>query len=260
MDVVAYLRRIGYSGPTNPSAETLRNLHRAHLFSVPFENLDIGWRRKIDIDPEKFARKIVDERRGGFCYELNGAFATLLDALGFRTTLLSARVPMADGSAGPEFDHLALRVDLDEPWLADVGFGDLFLDPLRLEVGLEQERNGQVFRIVEAGDFLTLERRQSDLSWKTEYLFTLKPRQIEEFAGMCHYHQTSPDSPFTRKRVCSLATAEGRITLSDLKLIITRNGQREERLLNSEEEWRVVLDRHFGIRPAGPDLREKLPT
>jgi len=167
---------------------------------------------------------------------------------------------MADGSAGPEFDHLALRVDLDEPWLADVGFGDLFLDPLRLEVGLEQERNGQVFRIVEAEDFLRLERRQSDLDWKTEYLFTLKPRRIEEFAGMCHYHQTSHDSPFTRKRVCSLATAEGRITLSDLKLIITRDGQREERLLNSEEEWRFVLDRHFGIRPAGPDLREKLPT
>ena len=79
-----------------------------------------------------FCRKIVNEKRGGFCYELNGAFAALLRALRFRVTLLSGRVARQDGSYGPEFDHLTLRVDLEEPWLADVGFGDCFLEPLRL--------------------------------------------------------------------------------------------------------------------------------
>jgi N-hydroxyarylamine O-acetyltransferase len=248
MDVNAYLRRIGYSGPLVSSPDTLRNLQRAHLFTVPFENLDIGWGRRIKIDPDAFVRKIVERQRGGFCYELNGAFAALLEALGFRVTLLSARAPAADGSDGPEFDHLALRVDLDEPWLADVGFGDLFPDPLRLQVGLVQEQNGRRFRIREFGNNLSLEKCDSDETWKTEYLFTLRPRRIEEFAGMCDYHQTSPDSPFTRKRVCSRATSDGRITLSDRKLITTRNGTREERLLNSEEEWRSALEENFGVR------------
>jgi hypothetical protein len=100
-----------------------------------------------------------DHRRsaGRFFYELNGAFAALLEALGFRVTLLSARVPCTDGSNGPEFDHLTLRVDLGEPWLADVGFGDCFVDPLRLRIG--QEQRAGPFRIVEDGDPLRLERR-----------------------------------------------------------------------------------------------------
>src|SRR5690348_18327942 len=140
MDTAAYLARIGYTGPLQPSAESLRLLQRAHLLSVPFENLDIGCKRKIMVDRERSVAKVVSEKRGGFCYELNGAFATLLESLGFKVTLLSARVPRQDGSDGPEFDHLALRVDLDQPWLADVGFGDSFLDPLRLELNAEQSQ------------------------------------------------------------------------------------------------------------------------
>lgn len=132
MDVTSYLERIGYSGALTPNAETLASIHRAHLFTVPFENLDIGWKRGIRIDQQASVRKIVEHCRGGFCYELNGAFAALLQALGFKVTLLSARIPSGDGSYGPEFDHLTLRVDLGEPWLADVGFGDCFIDPLRL--------------------------------------------------------------------------------------------------------------------------------
>ena len=132
LDLSAYLDRIGYSGPLAPTADVLRDLHRAHMFSVPFENLDIALGREIVCDDDSFIRKIVEQRRGGFCYELNGAFARLLREFGFRVTLLSARVPREDGSYSPEFDHLALRVDLDEPWLADVGFGDSFLEPLLL--------------------------------------------------------------------------------------------------------------------------------
>src|SRR5437763_10594849 len=113
MSVVdAYLKRIGYAGPLKPNSNLLRDLHRAHLFAIPFENLDIAFGREIICDEDAFLRKIIERHRGGFCYELNGAFAALLRSLGFPVSLLSARVPREDGSLSPEFDHLTLRVDL----------------------------------------------------------------------------------------------------------------------------------------------------
>ena len=225
----AYLARIRYTGSTLPHSETLRNLHRAHLFTVPFENLDIGWKRPIMCDAEASVRKIVEQGRGGFCYELNGAFAWLLEELGFRVTLLSARVAREDGSWGPEFDHLALRVDLEEPWLADVGFGDSFVEPLRLMPGAEQEQAAGKFRINQAApDSFRLDRTDSAGVWKPQYKFSLKARDLADFAAMCHYHQASPASHFTQKRICSMATPSGRITLSDLRLIVTDSGKREE--------------------------------
>ena len=248
LNTSAYLVRIGYTGSLGPTADTLRALHRAHMLTVPFENLDIGLGRTIPCDAEAAVRKIVERRRGGFCYELNSAFAALLQALGFPVTLLSARVSREDGSASPEFDHLTLRVDLDEPWLADVVFGDSFLEPLRLQTGVEQTDGRRRFHLRREGDCLQME--MADLTggtWKREYLFTLTPRTLEEFAAMCHYHQTSPESPFTRRRICSRATEEGRITLADRTLIVTREGKKEESPLNSEEEWRSALQKHFAL-------------
>jgi N-hydroxyarylamine O-acetyltransferase len=247
IDVPAYLERIGYSGPTSPTSDVLRGLHRAHLVSVPFENLDIARGRKILCNPDAFIKKIVNKRRGGFCYELNGAFAALLAALGFQVSLLSARVPREDGTNTPEFDHLALRVDFAEPWLADVGFGDSFLDPLRLQAGLKQAQDGHHFRIAEREGSLGVERMEQEGSWKVQYSFTLRPRHLAEFAPMCDYHQTSPESPFTRKRLCTKPTPEGRVTLSDRKLIVTNRKEKTETLLDSEEEWRTALRTYFGV-------------
>lgn len=248
MDIARYLARIRYSGATNPSPDTLRQLHLAHLYSVPFENLDIHLGRKITCDEPKFLQKIIEQHRGGFCYELNGGFAALLRALGFQVTLLSARVAREDGSASAEFDHLALRVDLEEPWLADVGFGDSFLEPLRLDTEKDQrEETGRTYRIARVGDVRILQRKLEDGTWKSQYQFTLHPRQLQEFQARCVYQQTSPESHFTRQRICTLPTSEGRITLSDLKLIETTRGVRHERLLRDEEEWRRVLQESFGI-------------
>jgi N-hydroxyarylamine O-acetyltransferase len=261
LNLLAYLERIGYSGSTEPSAETLRALHRAHMFAVPFENLDIHLGRPIVCDEARFLHKIVNERRGGFCYELNGAFAALLRALGFQVTLLSARVTGADGGTdGPDFDHLTLRVDLpnpvahgltsEVPWLADVGFGDGFVEPLRLAPNLEQSQIGRVYRLtersVEGEVRFDLEVRTDD-KWKGQYSFTLQPRQLPDFAVMCRYQQTSPESHFTRQRICSRATPWGRITLSDFKLIESRDGRREERELGGEQQWRASLRELFGI-------------
>ena len=247
LNIPAYLERIAYTGPLATTPEVLHKLHRAHLLSVPFENLDIALGRTIVCDEDAFIRKIVERRRGGFCYELNGAFAGLLRAIGFDVALLSARVPREDGSDGPEFDHLALRVDLEEPWLADVGFGDSFLEPLLLRSGAEQSQDGWKYRVGDCGDLLCMERAERDAVWKRQYSFTPMPRSLDEFAPMCHYHQTSPESPFTHRNVCSIATPHGRITLADRRLIITRNGNKEERLLATDPEWRAALKEHFEI-------------
>src|SRR5579864_1496024 len=244
----AYLARIAYTGPTTPTIVTLRSIHRAHLQTVPFENLDISLGRTIVVDEDATVRKIVEQHRGGFCYELNGASAALLRALGFRVTLLSARVSRESGGESPEFDHLTLRVDLEEPWLADVGFGELFLEPLRMEPGPDQVDPAGTFRLVDPGDRLQLQKVEPVSVWKRQYSFTLLPRRLEQFAGMCHYHQTSPDSSFTQSRVCTKATANGRITLSGTKLIVTQDGHREEQMLSSQEEWNRALREHFGIR------------
>src|SRR6202035_5805678 len=124
--------------------------------------------RKIVCEEEAFIQKIAERRRGGFCYELNGAFAGMLREIGFKVTLLSARVPRDDGSESPEFDHLALRVDLEEPWLADVGFGDSFVEPLRLRPGAEQQQDGWIYRVVDCADSLCMERADRDAIWKRQ--------------------------------------------------------------------------------------------
>jgi N-hydroxyarylamine O-acetyltransferase len=252
LDLAAYIKRIGYSGPLNTTVEVLRAIHRAHMLSVPFENLDIFLGRNIACDEQAFIRKIVHQNRGGFCYELNGAFAVLLRALGFTATLLSARVPRQDGRLAPEFDHLTLRVDLGQPWLADVGFGDLFLEPLRLLPGIEQEQGARKLRISQTNDSFLLERTEPDASWKKQYVFSMEPRELTEFAGMCRYHQTSPESHFTQRKLCSVATPDGRITLSDRRLMVTVAGRKDEKVLGSEDEWHQALKEYFGIALPAP--------
>jgi N-hydroxyarylamine O-acetyltransferase len=218
------------------------------LLTVPFENLDIGLGRRIVLDEDALVRKIVERRRGGFCYELNGAFAVLLRAMGFRVSLLSARVSREAGGESPEFDHLTLRVDLPEPWLADVGFGELFLEPLRIVDGIEQRDPVDTFRLTKHGDRWQVEKLIGEGSWKREYSFGLQPNSMKDFEPRCRYHQTSPESHFTQNRICTRATPEGRITLSEMNLIVTEKGQRRERNLGSEDERTRILQDLFWIR------------
>jgi N-hydroxyarylamine O-acetyltransferase len=248
MDVVSYLKRINFRGEPDVSAATLRELHKAHLLSVPFENLDVHLKRPIVLDEERMVNKIVGERRGGICYELNTAFCSLLRGLGFRVSILSAGVARDEGGFDPPFDHMALLVHLEERWLADVGFGDSFRDPLRLDVRDPQDQNGESYRIVDADErHLIVKRRESEL-WKPQYRFTLDPYPLDAFDEMCRYHQTSPESPFTRKRVCTRATPGGRITVTGMRLIVTERGEKQERELASDQEWVAALRGHFGIQ------------
>jgi len=260
MDVEAYLRRIQYDGPREPSPASLRALHRQHLFTVPFENLDIPLKNPIRLDLAQLYDKIVVRRRGGFCYELNGLFCELLAAMDFRVQMLSARVARADGSVGLEFDHMLLKVQLEEPWLADVGFGESFVDPIVFRAGGASEVHGRRYSVVPIGDEWQLVR-EDEKGPSPQYRFRDTPRQLSDYAGMCHFHQTSPDSHFTKGWTCSRATPEGRITLANMRLIVTRGGDREERLLITEAEVRASLREQFGIAfPESADLSRLLSS
>ncbi|XP_043373002.1 arylamine N-acetyltransferase, pineal gland isozyme NAT-10-like isoform X1 [Dermochelys coriacea] len=251
MDVGAYLSRIGYQGPTEPTLETLRGLHRCHLFSVPFESLSVHCGEPITLVLPLLYHKIVRRRRGGFCYENNGLFLWLLRALGFCVVGLAGRVRNRfTGRLGPPRDHLVLLAQLQgQRFLCDVGFGDGFLEPLRLELGLEQPQEGGIFRLGLAGGVWALERlRAPGEEGRMLYTFTLEPRELGDFAAMCCYHQHAPSSIFACKSFCSLPQpGGGRLTYMGWRLIATRGGERTETPLQPPE-IPALLQHAFGVQ------------
>jgi N-hydroxyarylamine O-acetyltransferase len=247
MNVDSYLRRIEYDGPRDPSAATLRGLHRRHLFTVPFENLDIHLGVPIVLEMDHLFDKIVTRKRGGFCYELNGLFCELLRTLGFRVEMLSGRVRHEHGGFSPEFDHMLLKVELDEPWLVDVGFGDSFVDPIVFHEGGADQVNGHRYVVrPNSGDWYLM--REDSSGQVPLYAFRDVPHSLCEYDPMCTYHQTSPESHFTKNWICSRATPDGRVTLTNMRLIVTQGAHREERQLGSEAELRRCLDELLGVR------------
>ena len=250
MDTEKYLRRIGIEHSRFlRNAESLKFLQKQHLLSVPFENLDIHWKRSILPDTEKFYRKIVEEKRGGFCYELNGLFCELLNEIGFPSRMISARVAKGDGDFGAEYDHLAIltRIDDGEEFLVDVGFGAFTAEPLRFVTDVEQRDETGVFTIKKFDEEYFEVAKKNGSDWASEYIFKDSARDLAEFANMCNFHQTSPESHFTRGKVCSLMTRGGRKTLTDKRFIETRNGEKSETEVNSEDEFNEILAREFQI-------------
>lgn len=250
MNIEAYLKRINYTGSLVVTPDTLRELQLAHLKAVPFENLSIHSGEPIVLEPEALFEKIVEQRRGGFCYECNGAFAGLLRALGFQVEMLAAGVARRQGGFGPVFDHMALAVTLAERWLVDVGFGDSFLEPLLLDSRDEQVQGTRSFRIDAADEnYLILLRRNEGEDWEPQYRFTLQSFGFPDYEEMSRFHQTSPESHFTQNLICSRVTEAGRITLSDMRLVTTSGPERtrDEQMLTSREEYDRTLRDQFGI-------------
>ena len=238
----AYLRRIGADRPTAPDLATLRELHLRHLRAVPFENLSIHLGEEIALDGEALVRKLVERRRGGFCYELNGAFAELLRALGYQVTLLSGRVWLPEGYGVP-FDHMALRVDLDEPWLADIGFGRHSVHPLRLSDRGDQADPGGTFRLVDAGGGDLDVLRDGAPQYRVE----ARPRRLADFAPTCWWQQTWPSSHFRSGPMASRQTADGQVTVAGRTLIRTVGTERTEAPLGSDAEVLAAYREHLGI-------------
>ncbi len=248
MHVKKYLDRINYTGSLAVDLETLSKLQLAHLLAVPFENLDIHNHIKIELS--SLFDKIVTRRRGGFCYELNGLFYELLKELGFTVKMVSARVYVCKKDYSPEFDHMALIVTLTEgKYLVDVGFGEFSLSPIKIEFGKETNDATGVFKIEKLDDsYIVVQKKNAKGKFIPEYIFSEKERQLNEFEEMCNYHQTNPASHFMKKRICSLPTATGRITLAGNTLKITDKGKAKVKQLKTEEEVQQVLWKYFSIK------------
>lgn len=251
MNTTNYFERIGLNGvELAADLASLKLLHRQHLTSVPFENLDIHWKRPIILDTARFFDKIVSRKRGGFCYELNGLFRALLTEIGFQTRIVSARVFGSETGFGPEFDHAAIIVTIGQlEYLADVGFGDFTAEPLRIVPDAEQhDREGEF--VLRRGDFGTLvvNKRAGD-GWLPLYSFSLLGRHLNEFGQMCDFQQYSPDSHFTKGKLCSIMTRTGRKTLTDSKFIVNDNGERRVSEVDSAEHFERLLNDEFGIKP-----------
>lgn len=251
MDISLYLTRIEYAQSIKPDAQTLRGLQLAHMFHVPFENLDIGLKRPILLTEEALWNKIVLRKRGGFCYELNGLFARLLTEIGFDVTYLNARVFNQEGKPGIDFGHLTLLVKIpsqSERWLVDVGFGDSFQEPLRFDEPGEQIQGLRAYRLEQIADGYISWQKNYDGAWVRQYYFDLAPRNFPtDYESGCLYHQTSPRSSFTRGSMISRATLDGRVSLEDRRLILTKNGQRSEHLLANKEEYQGLLKQYFDV-------------
>jgi N-hydroxyarylamine O-acetyltransferase len=242
--VDAYLHRMGTKRPERATGAALRELHERHVLSIPFENIDFNLRLPVDIGADAVP-KITEQRRGGGCYELNGAFSEVLRALGYDVTVMAGRV-LENGELGPLMGHLILRViaeDSPEPWLVDVGYGRGFRHPLRLDSRAPQEDPQGTFELKDAphGD-IDVYRNGSH-----QYRFEPRPRVVDDFRPTLWWFQNSADSPFLTQLFCTRPTAEGRVTLSGRKLVRVADGQRTKEELPDDAAVFDAYRTYFGF-------------
>jgi N-hydroxyarylamine O-acetyltransferase len=254
LDLDAYFRRIGYTGPRAPTLAVLRDIQRLHPAAIPFENLNPLTGVEVRIDLASVQQKLVHSRRGGYCFEHNTLLQHVLAALGFRVCGLAARVLWNQPEDAVTMrSHMLLRVTIDgEDYMADVGFGGQTpTGPLRLVDDIEQATPLEPFRLVQAGTYRLLQARIEG-EWKTLYRFDLVEHFPVDYAVANYYLWTNPASHFTSSLTAARSRPEGRWALSGRRLNVHRlNGDSERRELESADEIVAVLDEVFGI--AVPD-------
>jgi len=250
MDYIQYLHRLQVNETENPSYSFLSKLQEQHLLTVPFENLDIHQGNKIVLNEDRIYEKIVIGGRGGFCYELNGIFCWLLRSLGFTVSMASARVYMPTKERfSPDFDHMVLLVDLEKTYLVDVGFGDSFRKPIALPYGQSEDISGSYrLRSFASGQDTYILQKKDKNDWQTVYSFTKHPRVLSDFEEMNAFNQSSPESHFTQQTICSIATKNGRVSLSDEFLTITDGDSKRKIDVISQKDFEQKLREHFGIQ------------
>ena len=247
MDYSAYLKRINYEGDLSISLDLLKKLQYLHLLHIPFENLDIH--QGVEIKMENAFSKLVEKGRGGFCYELNGAFFGLLKEIGFQVRLISGRVANKDQDFGQEFDHMAILAEVDgDRYLADVGFGDFSAEPLKIILDtLQHDRYGD-FQIEKFDSSYLIVKKLVEDTLVPGYIFTEIARIPDDFSEMCIYHQKSENSSFTKKKICSIATENGRITITGERLKIRDGKDLMEKEFGEESEFHHYLWKYFNIQ------------
>ena len=254
--VGAYLERIGYSGPLEPTLATLQALHLAHATRIPFENLDILLGRAIRLDLESLQAKLVRGGRGGYCFEQNTLFAAALSELGFAVTLLAARVRFGASRILPR-THMTLQVRIDDSaWLADVGFGAAgLLLPIRFGDHASVRQFAWTYRLTsEAGQWIL--QAQRDELWSDLYAFTLEPQLPVDFEVANHYVSTHPQSRFVQMLTVQRVTPEARLTLVDRDYSVDRGGEVSRRSLRDDAERLELLAGTFGLSfPVGTIFR-----
>jgi N-hydroxyarylamine O-acetyltransferase len=247
MDTNKYLNRINCLGKKANDDETLIILHEQHVLHVPFENLDVHLNRLFDLELSNIYKKVVENNRGGFCYELNALFCWLLDNIGFKSRIIAARIFDDNGNLGPVYDHMAIYVETDKKYLADVGFGDLFIKPLEIRSGIQSDgRNLFKLETIDNNDFL-LSMGSDQLNFQKKYTFNLSTVSIDDFAQICLDKQTKPESYFVKNTICTKPTNTGRLTLFNHKIIEKRGKERIEKAVNNESELKATLKTLFGL-------------
>ena len=247
LNIPLYLKRIKYTKEVKLNKKTLFELQRRHLKNIPFENLDIHYGKVIKLDIDSIYTKIVLKKRGGFCYELNGLFYHLLQDIGFDVNMISGRVYRKENSYTKEYDHLAIIATIEnQKYLVDVGFGKFSLNPLEIKFDINTTDDFGKFRFDRYDvDYLRINEVING-NLIPQYIFNTKERKFSEFEFMCKFHQRSKDSHFTKKKVISIVTKNGRITLNDNQLKITK-GKFDKEILFEEKEFDSKLKEYFDI-------------
>lgn len=259
MNVERYLERLGLTRAdvTDTDLPALRRLQAAHVTSIPFETLSVSAATReewtptgVPADPDARYEKIVESGRGGICYELNEPFYQLLTELGFTVDRLGARVFAPDGSLGPPGDHQTLLVSLDEPYLADVGFGgDVIRQPVPLD-GTPCEGPCGAWRVVETdrrdADYVAQSRGFDGDDWRDRFVFATTHRELAYFEPAREYHQDAPDATFTDWTLVTVATEDGYRTLTDDRLTETTADERHRRPVE-QASFRPTLAAEFDI-------------
>ena len=255
--LVNYLARIGFGGTVEPNLATLSAIHAAHVDAIPFEGFDPLLRRPVNLDLASVQEKLVDSRRGGYCFEQNVLFKAALEAIGFKVTGLSGRVRWMsppDSPLGPR-EHMMLKVDLpDGPYLADVGFGACVLDsPLQFKTDAEQRTAMGTYRLSEADGLFSLSTKQP-AGRRVMYVFNLEPQIQSDYELGNWYTSTSPLVPFNSMLIMERVGGDKRYKLINRRFAIeARDGQvAAERSIDSADELRQVLDETFNIIPPAP--------
>lgn len=246
MQVGAYLDRIGYRGPVAPTLECLTGIHRCQALNVPYENLDVQLGVPVGQDIEPIFDKIVNRRRGGWCYEMNGLLGWALREIGFDVMRVTGAVHRRDRGDSTLGNHLVLLVRLEKTYVADLGLGDGIREPIPLQAGVH--RQGELgFRLEQLEDGYWRWHNHSFGNPATAD-FRDAPADEDLLNAKVQFLQTSPESVFVQNLAFELMRPESVVTLVGRVLSEKTAGGESKTVLNSPGEIEAALAQHFGIR------------